>query len=75
MNYERTKQKLELLKNALVCACLFVVLCGSCVSSQRASTVLEKTMRLQHVMQEAAERNGINVGEVDETNEPVEIDE
>lgn len=75
MSYEKTMKRLELLKAALVCGCLFMVFCGSCVSSQRSATVLEKVMRLQYVMQEAAERGAnceVNVAEQTEQTEDAE---
>lgn len=55
MNYREVNQKIEALKNALICASLFAMLFSSCSSAKKTSLVLTKVASLEAVVEEVSE--------------------
>lgn len=59
MNYNQTKNKLELLKTGLICLALIMVIFTSCASQNTSATVLRKLVQLQNVVQQVADRDAV----------------
>lgn len=57
MTRSELKERLELVKTALVCVALVAVIASSCDSRKKSSEVLSQITQLRLVVQETAETN------------------